>query len=133
MALTSEATVRFFFSPALSITDATSLEITSKITAVEDFILAVYGFSDSDTGNAGVPCLLLVASKLVQTNPAVAASYGSLQSEKLGDYTYTKKDTDASLLTGLYQKAATWEAMAISMLEARSFKDSKFGLYKVND
>ena len=44
-----------------------------------------------------------------------------------------KSDKDGWSLSDIQKKAASWEAMAIEMLEARSYKDSKFGFYKVND
>jgi len=133
LSLISESDIRDFFTPSLSTIDISSAELTAKILAVEDFILAVYGFSNTDTISAKYPALLLVASKILQSNPSLASKYGSIKSEKLGDYTYSLGDVGSLSLTDIQKRAATWEVMAIEILEARSYKNSKFGFYKVND
>jgi len=131
MGLISEAEVRSFFTPSLSISDISSDELSAKILAVEDFILAVYGFSNTDITNAKYPALLLVASKIIQSNPSLASKYGSIKSEKLGDYTYSLSDM-GSTTADIYKKASSWEAMAIAMLDARYYND-RWQFLKVND
>jgi len=131
MGLVTENDIRSFFTPELSISDISSTEITTKIAAVEDFILAVYGFSNTDITNAKYPCLLLVASKIVQSNPTLASTYGSIKSEKLGDYSYSLGDTSLTLANA-YKKAVSWESMAIAMLESRSH-ETRYRFEKVND
>jgi len=132
MGLISEDDVRSFFTPPLSISDISSTELATKILAVEDFILAVYGFSSTDTANAKYPALLLVASKIIQTNPSLATKYGSIKSEKLGDYQYSIGDSSSISLSDAYKKAASWESMAIAILEARSH-ETRYRFEKVND
>jgi hypothetical protein len=133
LSLITDSEIRSFFTPSLSISDISLEEMAAKILAVEDFILAVYGFSNTDTTSAKYPALLLVAAKILQSNPSLASKYGSIKSEKLGDYTYSLGDIGSLSLSDIQKKAASWEAMAIEILEARSYKDSKFGFYKVND
>jgi len=131
LSLITDSEVRNFFTPVLSISDISSEEMAAKILSVEDFILAVYGFSNTDTINAKYPALLLVSAKILQSNPSLASKYGSIKSEKLGDYTYSLGDS-SSLTTDAYKKASSWEAMAIEILEART-SSVKYNFVKVND
>lgn len=132
MSLVTEDEVRNFFTPSLTIAEISSAELTAKISAVDDFILAVYGFTNTDSTNAHYPALLLVASKIVQSNPSLASSHGTVKSEKMGDVTFTYGTTDASSISDLYTKAASWETMAIQMLEARNYLN-RWRFEKVND
>jgi len=127
--LVNEYEIRNFFSPPLDYDDIATAEILLKIEAVEDYIKAVYGFTSPT--DARVPALLLVASKIAE-NPSLSKKYHKIDSEKLGDYSYTLSKTVGSNST--YKDISTsWEALAIRMLESRYTSDSKWGLWKVND
>jgi len=131
----NEEDVRGFFTPPLDYDDVTRNEILRKIEAVEDYVTAVY-FNDSTTtaANARIPCLLLIASKIIQT-PTLAKKYYTLAEEELGDYRYMmaqpiSRGTDVQ--SSPFVISRTWERMAIDILEKRTSLD-KFTLYKAND
>jgi len=130
-----EEDVRGFFTPPLDYNDVTKNEILRKIEAVEDFVNAVY-FNNSQTSAtyARIPCLLLIASKIILT-PALAKKYYTLNREVLGDYEYElaqpiSRGTD--IQSSPFVISITWEKMAIKMLEKRTSL-GKWKMYKAND
>ena len=125
--LVTEMDIRNFFSPPLDYNDITTAEVLLKIESVEDYIKAVYGFTSPI--DARIPALLLVASKIAE-NPSLSKKYHKIDSEKLGDYSYTLSKS----VNSTYKDISTsWEALAIRMLESRYTSDSRWGFYKVND
>jgi len=124
-----ESDVRNFFSPALDYDDISKYEIDLKIEAVEDFVKATY-FNDSNPTSAlvRIPCLLLIASKII-SNPALAKTYHTLSSERLGDYAYTLGGADKGDPNSI---AVSWEQMALMMLKQRTTL-SKWDLVRAND
>jgi hypothetical protein len=127
--LVTEMDIRNFFSPPLDYNDITSAEILLKIEVVEDYIKAIYGFTSPI--DARIPALLLVASKIAE-NPSLSKKYHKIDSEKLGDYSYTLSKAVGSNST--YKDISTsWEALDIRMLESRYTSDSKWTFLKVND
>jgi len=130
-----EMDVRNFFSPPLDYDDVTKAEILIKIESVEDYVNSVY-FNDSATSaeKARLPCLLLIASKIILT-PSLAKKYYTLNRELLGDYEYElaqpiSRGTD--IQSSPYVISVTWEKMALQMLNKRSTL-KKWSLYKAND
>ena len=125
--LVTEMDIRNFFSPPLDYNDITTAEILLKIESVEDYIKAIYGFTSPT--DARVPALLLVASKIAE-NPSLSKKYHKIDSEKLGDYSYTLSKS----VNSTYKDISTsWEALAIRMLESRYTSDSRWTFLKVND
>lgn len=88
-----------------------------KIEAVEDFVKATY-FNDSNPTSAlvRIPCLLLIASKII-SNPALAKTYHTLSSERLGDYAYTLGGADKGDPNSI---AVSWERMGLEILRNRT-------------
>lgn len=131
----TENDVRSFFTPPLDYDDITKNEILRKIEAVEDFVEAVY-FNDGRTtsAKARIPCLLLIASKIILT-PELAKKYYTLNREVLGDYEYElaqpiSRGTD--IQSSPFVISITWEKMAIKMLDKRTTL-GKWDIYKAND
>ena len=129
-----EDDVRGFFTPPLDYDDVSKNEILHKIEAVEDFVTAVY-FNDATTSaaNAKIPCLLLIAAKIILT-PSLAKKYYTLNREVLGDYEYElaqpiSRGTDIQSSPFVISK--TWERMALDILEKRGTYES-ITLYKAN-
>jgi hypothetical protein len=120
--LVKEFEVRNFFNPPLDYDDVPTAELLLKIESVEKYIEFVYGITTSTSGR--IPALLLVASKIVE-NPSLSSKYSKIETEKLGDYSY-------SLFKG---GAASWRTMAIEMLEAKiaGSRSDKWNFLKVND
>jgi len=133
-----EYDLRHFFTPPLDYEDLHTTDLLLKIESVEDFVEAVY-FQDTTTtaANARIPCLLLIASKIISSTPELAQKYGTISKETLGDYSYELADLvsgDESISPNTIAK--TWEKMAIEMLENRSYitgDKMKWGLWKAND
>ena len=131
----NEEDIRGFFTPPLDYDDITRNELLRKIEAVEDFVEATY-FNDSATtpAKARIPCLLLIAAKVILT-PSLARKYYTLNSEMLGDYAYElaqpiSRGTD--IQSSPYVISITWEKMALEMLGKRTTL-GKWELYKAND
>ena len=135
--IVNEIDVRNFFTPPLDYDDINKAEILLKIEAVEDYVTATY-FNDSTptAALARIPCLLLIAAKIIQS-PELAKKYYTLSEEELGDYRYTlaqpiSRGTDVQSSPFVISK--TWEKMAIEILEKRSATAlDRYGLYKAND
>jgi len=130
--IVSVADVRNFFTPPLDYDDIHQADILLKIETVETYVNYVYGITSSD---AKIPCLLLIASKIIQT-PTLAKKYYTLSAESLGDYSYTlaepiSRGTDIQSSPFVISK--TWEKMALEMLEAKAKKDSRWPFTVVND
>ena len=130
-----EMSVRNFFTPPIDYDDVTKAEILIKIESVEDYVEATY-FSDTTTTSAfaRIPCLLLIASKIIMT-PTLAKKYYTLNKEMLGDYSYElaqpiSRGTDIQSSPFVISK--TWERMALDMLERRR-TNKKWTIYKAND
>jgi len=130
-----EEDLRGFFTPPLDYNDITTNELLRKIEAVEDYVEATY-FGDSTTtaANARIPCLLLIASKIILT-PSLARKYYTLNREVLGDYQYElaqpiSRGTD--IQSSPYIISKTWERMALDMLESRT-SSGRWKVYKSND
>jgi len=131
-----EEDVRGFFTPPLDYDDITKNELLRKIEAVEDFVQAVY-FQDSTTSaaKARIPCLLLIASKVV-LSPTLAKKHFTLKSEVLGDYAYelaTPTSTKGAEQSSPYLISLTWERMALEMLDNRRTSTGLWKIYKSND
>lgn len=131
----NEEDVRGFFSPPLDYDDITRNEILRKIEAVEDFVNAVY-FNDStvSSAKARIPCLLLIASKII-LSPELAKKYYTLNREALGDYEYElaqpiSRGTD--IQSSPHVISITWEKMGLKMLDKRTTL-GKWNMYKAND
>jgi hypothetical protein len=131
----TEADLRGFFTPPLDYDDITRNELLRKIEAVEDFVEATY-FNDSTTtsAKARLPCLLLIASKII-LSPELAKKYYTLNAETLGDYSYElaqpiSRGTD--IQSSPYVISLTWERMGIKMLEKRTTL-GKWKVYRSND
>jgi len=130
----NEYDVRNFFTPPLDYDDVTKAEILTKIEAVEDYVKAVY-FNDEGltSDKARIPCLLLIASKIIQ-NPTLARKYYTLSEEQLGDYRYVmaqpiSRGTDVQ--SSPFVISRTWERMALDILNKRT-TNNKWDLYKAN-
>ncbi len=131
----NEEDVRGFFTPPLDYDDITTNEILRKIEAVEDYVEAVY-FNDGSTtsGKARIPCLLLIASKIILA-PELAKKYYTLSREALGDYEYElaqpiSRGTD--IQSSPHVISVTWEKMALQMLNKRS-TNNRWKVYRSND
>ena len=113
-----ESDIRNFFVPPLDYDDVSKAQIDLYIEAVEDYVEAVW-FNDSTTTSAiaRLPCLLLVAAKVV-SNSTLAKKYYTLNSERLGDYAYTLANPSEGQTP--YQIAISWEQMALKMLRSRT-------------
>ena len=130
----NEEDVRGFFTPPLDYDDITTNELLRKIEAVEDFVNAVY-FNDGSTSSdkARIPCLLLIASKIILT-PELARKYYTLNREVLGDYEYElaqpiSRGTD--IQSSPHVISVTWEKMALKMLE-NSTLNNRWKVYRSN-
>lgn len=128
---------RNFFTPPLDYDDITTADILLKIESVEDFVESVY-FGDSATtsAKARIPCLLLIAAKVI-SNPTLAKKYYTIKKEVLGDYSYELGGGASSKEGSMspWDIAMSWEKMAIKMLEERSELANmgvKYGLWKAN-
>jgi len=133
--LLSEADVRNFFSPPLEYNDVTKAEILLKIESVEEFVGAVYfnGSLPTSDNSVKIACLLLIASKIIQT-PTLAKKYYTLSSERLGDYSYTLAEPisrGTNIQSSPFVISKTWERMALDILNSKS--TYKYKIYKVND
>ena len=131
----TEKDVRNFFTPPLDYNDIGTAELLLKIESVEDMVEAVY-FNDSQTTSsiARIPCLLLIASKII-LNPTLAKTYYTLSKETLGDYSY-ELGGGTSIGKSPYEISKTWEDFALDMLSKRSQTVGggvKYGLWKAND
>jgi len=130
-----EMDVRNFFTPPLDYDDLNRAELLIKIEAVEDYVNAVF-FNNTATSaeNARLPCLLLIASKIILA-PSLAKKYYTLNREMLGDYEYElaqpiSRGTD--IQSSPYVISVTWEKMALQMLNKRTTLN-KWSMYKAND
>lgn len=130
----NEMDVRNFFTPPLDYDDVTKAEILIKIESVEDYVDATY-FDGTSTSaaNARIPCLLLIASKIILA-PALAKKHYTLSREMLGDYEYElaqpiSRGTD--IQSSPYVISVTWEKMALQMLNKRTTLN-KWKLHKAN-
>jgi len=129
--IVTEKDVRNFFTPPIDYDDVTKAEILLKIEAVEDYVTAVYELTNS--ADARIPCLLLVAAKIIQ-NPTLAKKYYTLSEEQLGDYRYVmaqpiSRSTDVQ--SSPYIISKTWEKMALEILSARAV--NRWKIRKAND
>lgn len=129
--IVNEIDVRNFFTPPLDYDDISKAEILLKIEVVEDYVEAVYGLTSPS--QARLPCLLLIAAKIIHT-PELAKKYYTLSEEELGDYRYTlaqpiSRGTDVQ--SSPFVISRTWERMALDILEARSTR--RYTIYKAND
>ena len=129
--IVTEKDVRNFFTPPLDYDDVTKAEILLKIESVEDYVSAVYELTSSS--DARIPCLLLVAAKIIQ-NPTLAKKYYTLAEEQLGDYRYVmaqpiSRGTDVQ--SSPYVISKTWEKMALEILSARAV--DRWKIRKAND
>ena len=113
-----EKDVRTFFTPALDYDDISKAQIDLWIESIEDYVNAVW-FANSATSasNARIPCLLLIASKIV-SNPTLAKKYNTLSSERLGDYSYTLATSSDG--NSPYEISLGWERAALQMLRSRT-------------
>jgi hypothetical protein len=118
MTYVTEKDLRNFFNPSLDYDDIPKAQIDLYIEAVEDYVDAVW-FDDSATtsANARIPCLLLIASKIV-SNPTLAKKYHMIRSEALGDYRYELATPDDGMSP--HEIAISWERMALKMLRSRT-------------
>jgi len=125
----TEYDVRSFFTPALTYSDVSKQELLTKIEAVETYVRLAWQVTSA--ADAKIPCLLLVASKLV-FNPKISKTYNSIVMEKLGDYQYKLGDVTStgSASANPWAIAKTWEQMAIDILNSRSTKRQT--IYVVN-
>lgn len=134
MTYVTEKDVRNFFTTPLDYDDVSKAQIDLYIEAVEDFVEAVY-FNDSTTtsAKARIPCLLLIASKVIYSNPELAKKYSSLSSERLGDYAYTLGGSGGSSSSkSPHEIAKSWEELALMMLRSRT-TNKKYYVDLVND
>lgn len=102
--------IRTFFVPFLSHDDVDDMTLLAKIEAVEKYVSEVY-FEGQYPSSAKVPCILLVASKLM-LEPAVLYNDKYSPIKKIGDVTF-----DSSKSVSPYQQAKSWEQMAFQMLD----------------
>lgn len=128
--LVTEMDVRNFFTPPIDYDDLTKAELLLKIESVEDFIKAEYDITSAT--DAKIPALLLIAAKIIQS-PKLARKYYTLNSEKLGDYSYTisQPATNINAQSNPYLIALTWEQMAYKILNKRA--NNRWGFTVVND
>ncbi|RKY26041.1 MAG: hypothetical protein DRP62_00075 [Planctomycetota bacterium] len=118
----SEADVRTFFTPPIPYDKVSKAEILLKIQAVEEFVInAYFGGKTPPADKVKVPILLLVASKLIYS-PALAKDYLTIDSEKLGDYSYKIAASSPRSRTKVspYEIAKTWEQIALDILNSIS-------------
>lgn len=118
----SEADVRGFFTPPIPYDKVSKAEILLKIQAVEEFIINSYfGGKIPPAEKVKVPVLLLVASRLIYS-PQLAKDYYTINSEKLGDYSYRLALPTARTPRGgrnsPYELAKSWEQMAFDILNS---------------
>ncbi len=130
--IVQEIDIRNMFSPPLDYDDITKAEILLKIEIVEDYVKAVYELTSA--ADARVPCILLVASKIIH-NPSLAKKHYTLSYESVGDYSYSlaqpiSRGTDVQ--SSPFVISRTWERMGLDMLEARAPR-KRLKMYIVND
>ena len=124
--MVTEKDVRNFFSPPLDYDDISKAEILIKIESVETYVRVAWGVTSVGIGR--IPCLLLIASKIIQA-PALAKKYYTLSYEQLGDYSYSlaqpiSRGTDVQSSPFVISK--TWERMALEILAADSTRKYSF-------
>jgi len=107
--------VRTFFTPFLSHDDIDDMTLLAKIEAVERYVSDVY-FEGSYPASAKVPCILLVASK-VMMEPKILYNDKYSPIKKIGDITYESPKSISP-----YQQAKSWEQMALQMLDYQRTK-----------
>lgn len=128
--MVNEIDVRNFFTPPLDFDDITKAELILKIEAVENYVSSFWEISSVD---GRIPCLLLIAAKIIQS-PSLARKYYTLSAETLGDYSYMlaqpiSRGTDVQ--SSPFVISVTWEKMALQILKAKSVNKWKVRL--VND
>jgi hypothetical protein len=126
----TEKDIRNFFSPPLDYDDISKATIDLYIESVEDFVESVY-FNDSSTtaAKARLPCLLLIASKIV-SSPSLAKTYNTISEERLGDYYYKLGSATEGMSPHAISK--TWEQMGLDMLRKRTTL-ARFDLERANE
>ena len=118
----SEADVRTFFTPPIPYDKVSKAEILLKIQAVEEFVInAYFGGKIPPAEKVKIPILLLVASKLIYS-PSLAKDYLTIDSEKLGDYSYKIAASSPRSKTKIspYEISKTWEQIALDILNSIS-------------
>ena len=130
----NEMDVRNFVTPPLDYNDVSTAEILLKIESVETYVKRHYFEGGSIVSDGRVAVLLLIMSNLLAT-PSLARKYCTLNSEKLGDYSYSlaepiAKGTD--IQSSPYIVSKTWHRMAIEMLNDL-VADKKFQIRITND
>lgn len=130
--MVNEVDVRNFFSPPIEHDDVSKAELLIKIESVEKYVSTVYSVTSASDGR--IPCLLLIAAKIIQT-PGLANKYYTLSYEKLGDYSYTlaqpiSRGTDVQ--SSPFVISRTWERMALDMLVKLS-ATTRYPFEKVNE
>ena len=126
----NDSDIRNFFTPYLTREDVSTATLTLYIEVVEDFVEASF-FNDNTTTSdiARVPCILLVASKIIGSNSELAKKYSVLQSERFADYSYEIGGIDAGNPNAT---SLSWEQLALRMLRERT-TNKKYYLTLVND
>jgi hypothetical protein len=130
-----EMDVRNFFTPALDYDDIGTAELLLKIESVEKFVeVAYFNNLAANSNDVRIPCLLLIASKIIMS-PTLARRYYTLNSETLGDYSYTiasPSTRQSDVQSSPHVISITWEKMALEILDSLS-PTKKWGLWKAND
>lgn len=118
MGSVTEMLVRNSVSPALSYTDVSQAEIETKIRLTETWVRRRYLEGGSITGDAVDAVVLMVLASLLSRSD-LAQKYGTLVSERFGDYQYelagpmsrgTEFQSDPNAVL------RTWQQMAIEIL-----------------
>jgi len=123
---------RNFFTPPINYDDLDQATLLLYIESVEKYVESVFGASSPNT--ARIPCLLLLASKIVMSGELVRKYY-TLSEETLGDYHYkiaSPVSRSSDVQSSPYVIAKTWEQMALEMLSAAE-ESQTWKVFKAND
>jgi len=128
----NESDIRNFVTPPLDYDDITKAEILLKIESVETFVKYKYFGGGTIISSARIPVMLLIISNVISSSK-LAKKYCMLNSERLGDYSYTIAEParDAKTQNNPYVIIETWHDMAIEMLEKMA-SPSDYIVRKVN-